>query len=326
MKKFNVLGIGNAMVDILIKCEEEFLEQKKIKKGVMQLINLNKAQTLYSQFGSQPEISGGSGANTIYGLASLGTNTSYIGKVKDDFLGNRFKSDLLKMNIHYQTKLDDKISAAETGRCIVFITPDGERSMNTYLGVTEHLHEDDIDDDCIRQSEWIYLEGYRFDGPKSIQAFSKAIAIAKKNCCKVALTLSDPFCVERHIEAFKKIIRNDVDILFCNEAELKLLYNSSNVEEAMRIGSKSVMTLACTLGEKGAVISHNENIIITTENKLVIPFEPSQNNETEVLEAVASPLILIMCPSAVALMTAIANPLTEAVKAADCVQLPQLAD
>ena len=205
IKKFSVLGIGNAMVDILIKSNEEFLVQHGIKKGVMQLIDLKRAQSLYNKFGTATEISGGSGANTIYGLASLGIATSYIGKVKDDFLGHHFQSDLLNMNIHYSTPLSSKENAAETGRCVVFITPDGERSMNTYLGVTEHLHETDIDIENIRLSEWLYLEGYRFDGPDSEKAFAKAIKVAKNNHCRVALTLSDPFCVERHMEAFKRI-------------------------------------------------------------------------------------------------------------------------
>lgn len=259
-KKFKVLGIGNAMIDILIMQTDEFLSKQNIKKGVMQLVDLQRAKDLYKNFGTATEVSGGSGANTIYGLASLGTTTCYIGKVKDDFLGNRFKSDLENMNIHYQTKLAKKDVQDETGRCIVFITPDGERSMNTYLGVTEYLHEDDIDSESIMQSEWIYLEGYRFDGPSSELAFAKAIKVAKKNSCKVALTLSDPFCVERNIIAFKKIISNDVDLLFCNEAELKLLYNTVDLNDAVRQSSNDVQLLVCTLAEKGAIVSERGNI------------------------------------------------------------------
>ena len=260
-KKFSVLGIGNAIVDILIKTNEDFLSQHNIKKGVMQLVDLERANLLYSNIGTKPEISGGSGANTIYGLASLGIATSYIGKVKDDMLGNRFRSDLLNMNVHYKTILADKISAAETGRCIVFVTPDGERSMNTYLGVTEHLHVDDIYIDDIQNSDWIYLEGYRFDGPDSELAFNRATKIAKKNSSKVALTLSDPFCVERNMEAFKKIICNDVDLLFCNEAELKLLYSTPNLDDAIQRSSNDIQMLACTLAERGAIISNKGNII-----------------------------------------------------------------
>ena len=255
------------MVDILIQSNDEFLSRHNIKKGVMQLVDLERAKTLYSKFGTEPEVSGGSGANTIYGLASLDIPTCYIGKVKNDVLGNRFKSDLLRMNIHYGTELSNKETLAETGRCVVFITPDGERSMNTYLGVTEHLHETDIDYECIRQSEWIYLEGYRFDGPASERAFNKATKIAKANLCKVALTLSDPFCVDRNMQAFKKIIYNDVDLLFCNEAELKLLYGTSNLENAVKKGSKDVEMLVCTVAERGAIIADKGNIILVPAKK-----------------------------------------------------------
>ena len=267
IKKFSVLGIGNAMVDILIKSNDEFLAQHGIKKGVMQLIDLKRAQSLYSKFGTTTEISGGSGANTIYGLASLGIATSYIGKVKDDFLGHRFQSDLLNMNINYSTHLSDKETAAETGRCVVFITPDGERSMNTYLGVTEHLHETDINIENVKLSEWLYLEGYRFDGPDSEKAFAKAIKVAKSYNCRVALTLSDPFCVERHMKAFKNIIHDDVDLLFCNEAELKLLYGTPNLNDAVRRSTKDVELLVCTVAERGAIISDKGNLISVPSKK-----------------------------------------------------------
>ena len=152
-KKYGVLGIGNAMVDILIKCDDSFLTHHHIKKGVMQLVTLERSKALYSKFGTEREVSGGSGANTIYGLASLGNSTCYIGKVKDDILGNRFKSDLHKMNIEYKTIFVNKDSLDETGRCVVFITPDGERSMNTYLGVTESLSTSDIDNESIKLEE-----------------------------------------------------------------------------------------------------------------------------------------------------------------------------
>ena len=271
VKKFSVLGIGNAMVDILIESNEEFLTENGIKKGVMQLVDLKRSRALYSKFGTATEISGGSGANTIYGLASLGITTSYVGKVKDDFLGHRFKSDLVNMNIDYSTPLSDQEIKAETGRCVVFVTPDGERSMNTYLGVTEHLHESDIDVENVRLSEWLYLEGYRFDGPDSEKAFAKAIKVAKENHCKVALTLSDPFCVERHMGAFKRITHNDVDLLFCNEAELKLLYGTIDLNDAVRRSARDVEMLVCTLAEKGAIISYKGNIISvpTKETKVL---------------------------------------------------------
>lgn len=270
-EKNQVLGIGNAMIDILVECTEQILVQNRIKKGFMELIHLDKAERLYNSFANQNQVSGGSGANTMVGLASLGATTSYIGKVKNDALGKKFSKDLLAMGVNYKTQFADEKNSAETGRCMVFVTPDGERSMNTYLGVTEYLGESDIDSETISQSAWIYLEGYRFDGKDSELAFAKAIETAKRNFCKIALTLSDPFCVERNISAFKEMITNDIDLLFCNEAELKLLYNTKNLDEAVQRGSKDVELVACTVAEKGVVIANKGNIIsVPAKNTKVV--------------------------------------------------------
>ena len=236
----------------------------------MQLIDLEKAIQIYNKFEYKSQVSGGSGANTIVGLASLGVTTSYIGKVKDDALGHIFCSDLFRRGVSYKTELARKTNPAETGRCLVFVTPDGERSMNTYLGITEYLEESDIDTQMISQSEWIYLEGYRFDGIGSELAFTKAIESAKKSSCKTALTLSDPFCVERNMLAFKKMIINDIDLLFCNEAELKLLYGTDNLAEAVRRGSHEVELLACTIAEKGVIISNNGHIVSVPGNETTV--------------------------------------------------------
>ena len=168
---------------------------------------------------------------------------------------------MIKQGIIYSTELADKNEDLETGRCIVCITPDGERSMNTYLGITEFLDESDIDLNLIRNTDWVYLEGYRFDGEKSKRAFSKTVNEVRKSKGKVALTLSDPFCVERHLKAFKDIIRDSVDLLFCNEHELKLLCGEQKINDAIRKVSQDVTTVACTLGEKGAIISHLGNIV-----------------------------------------------------------------
>ena len=266
-KKIQVLGIGNAMVDMLIECTEEFLNQNSIKKSVMELIGLEHSNQLYKRFDHQSQVSGGSGANTIVGLASLGATTGYIGKVRDDILGQKFRDDLIDKGVNYKTALAKKNNINETGRCMVFVTPDGERSMCTYLGVTESLEETDIDAELVSQSEWIYLEGYRFDGQDSELAFAKALDIAKRNFCKTALTLSDPFCVARNMSAFKKMITDDIDLLFCNEAELKLLYQTANLDEAVRKASNDVELLACTIAEKGAVISNKGNIVSVPAKK-----------------------------------------------------------
>lgn len=253
-KKYQVVGIGNAMVDVLSHSTDAFLTDHGVEKGIMQLIDVDRAIDLYSRIGPATEISGGSNANSIAGIAQLGGRTAYVGKVKDDQLGAIFAHDLRAQGADYETELAPKDHTAETGRCIVLVTPDGERSMNTYLGVTEFLTPDDIDEEQMSQAEWIYLEGYRFDGPESHAAFAKAIKACKGAGGKVALTLSDPFCVERHREAFRDMIRDHVDLLFCNRAEVMSMWQSEDYEAAMSAASDEVEILACTDSGNGAHI------------------------------------------------------------------------
>ncbi|MEM1065801.1 MAG: adenosine kinase [Pseudomonadota bacterium] len=258
MKEFHVVGIGNAMVDILAEESEGFLAQNGVQKGIMQLIDMDRAVELYAAVGPAREISGGSAANTIAGIAQLGGRTAYVGKVKDDQLGAIFAHDLRAQGAIYETHMAPKTHDDETGRCIVIVTPDGERSMNTYLGVTEHLTPADIDEAQIGGAEWIYLEGYRFDGPESHEAFAKAIAAAKRSGGRVALTLSDPFCVERHRNAFRKMIADDIDLLFANRAEICSMYQTDDYEAALARGAGDVEILACTDGENGAYILNGD--------------------------------------------------------------------
>ncbi|MCF8485694.1 MAG: adenosine kinase [Rhodobacteraceae bacterium] len=254
MKKFQVVGIGNAMVDVLARAEDSFLTEAGIGKGIMQLIDMPRAVDLYSRIGPAKEISGGSAANTIAGVAHLGGRTAYVGKVKDDQLGAIFAHDLRAQGAVYETALAPKDAPQETGRCIVVVTPDGERSMNTYLGVTEFLEPSDIDPDMMSQAEWIYLEGYRFDGPQSHAAFAKAIAACKGAGGRVSITLSDPFCVERHRDAFRRMIRDDVDLLFCNRAEMLSMYQTADFDAALTQAAAEVAIVACTDSEHGAHI------------------------------------------------------------------------
>ena len=254
MKKFQVVGIGNAMVDVLARAEDSFLTEAGIGKGIMQLIDMPRAVDLYSRIGPAKEISGGSAANTIAGVAHLGGRTAYVGKVKDDQLGAIFAHDLRAQGAVYETALAPKDAPQETGRCIVVVTPDGERSMNTYLGVTEFLEPSDIDPDMMSQAEWIYLEGYRFDGPQSHAAFAKAIAACKGAGGRVSITLSDPFCVERHRDAFRRMIRDDVDLLFCNRAEMLSMYQTDDFDAALSQAAAEVAIVACTDSEHGAHI------------------------------------------------------------------------
>ena len=254
MKKFQVVGIGNAMVDVLARADDSFLAEAGIGKGIMQLIDMPRAVDLYSRIGPAKEISGGSAANTIAGVAHLGGRTAYVGKVKDDQLGAIFAHDLRAQGAVYETRLAPKDAPQETGRCIVVVTPDGERSMNTYLGVTEFLEPSDIDPEMMAQADWIYLEGYRFDGPESHAAFAKAIAACKGAGGRVSITLSDPFCVERHRDAFRRMIREDVDLLFCNRAEMLSMYQTTDFDAALTQAASEVDIVACTDSEHGAHI------------------------------------------------------------------------
>ena len=254
MKKFQVVGIGNAMVDVLARADDAFLAEAGIGKGIMQLIDMDRAVSLYARVGPAKEISGGSAANTIAGIAHLGGRTAYVGKVKDDQLGAIFAHDLRAQGAVYETALAAKTEEAETGRCIVIVTPDGERSMNTYLGVTEFLSPDDIDDAQMADAEWIYLEGYRFDGPDSHAAFAKAIAACKGAGGKVSITLSDPFCISRHRDAFRDMIKVHVDLLFCNRAEMLSMYETEDFDAALAQAASEVAIVACTDSEHGVHI------------------------------------------------------------------------
>ena len=257
MKTYQVVGIGNAMVDILAPAPDTFLADAGIEKGIMQLIDMDRAVDLYARVGPAKEISGGSAANTIAGIAQLGGRTAYVGKVKDDQLGAIFAHDLRAQGADYDTSLAPKSAKDETGRCIVVVTPDGERSMNTYLGVTEFLTPDDIVDEQMAQAEWIYLEGYRFDGPESHAAFAKAIDACKGAGGRVSLTLSDPFCVERHRDAFREMIRDHVDLLFCNRAEMLSMYQTDDFDKAVTTAASEVKIVACTDSENGAHVLTN---------------------------------------------------------------------
>ncbi len=251
-KAFQIVGIGNAMVDVLSHATDAFLAENGVQKGIMQLTDKARGVELYSRIGPAQEISGGSAANTIAGIAHLGGRTAYVGKVKDDQLGAIFAHDLRAQGAVYETAPAPGDHPEETGRCIVLVTPDGERSMNTYLGVTEFLEASDIDEAQIAAAEWIYLEGYRFDGPDSIAAFDRAIAACHGGGGRVSLTLSDPFCIERHRDDFSAMLRDHVDLLFANRSEILSMYQTDDFEAALARAASEVAIVACTESEKGA--------------------------------------------------------------------------
>ena len=254
-KRFQVVGIGNALVDILGHVGDEFLSEYHVAKGVMQLVDQDRASQLSVPLGTTTAVCGGSAANTIAGLAQLGHKTAYVGKVKQDELGELFANDIRSLKVNYETVFATAENPFDTGRCIVLVTPDGERSMNTYLGASEFLSPADIDEDIVSDSEWLYLEGYRFDGPDSQQAFVEAVHASKNAGGRVSLTLSDPYCVERHREAFHSLIAGKLDILFCNRSELLSMYQTAELNVALKAASAESGIVACTLSHEGAIIA-----------------------------------------------------------------------
>ena len=258
MKSFDVLGIGNAIVDILIQVDDEFLKSKNLVKGSMQLVSADDAAILYAGLGQCIECSGGSAANTVAGLASMGASTSFIGKVHDDQLGQVFTHDINTIGTSFTTP--PSINGPATAHCIVFVTPDAERTMCTYLGACVNLTEEDIDEKIVRSSKISYLEGYLWDPEPAKAAFRKAIHIAHDEGNKVALSLSDPFCVERHHEEFLKLVKDGVDILFANEDEIKMLYGSDNLQDAARLAQQDCDIVAITCGAGGCIVINKDEI------------------------------------------------------------------
>ena len=263
--RYDVVGIGNALVDVLARVEDAFLAENGIEKGIMTLIDTARATELYGRMGPAIEISGGSGANTIAGLAMLGSRAAYVGKVKDDQLGAIFAHDIRALGATFETPMATGDHDFDTGRCMVLVSPDGERSMNTYLGVSEHLSPSDIDESMMERADWLYLEGYRFDGPDSVGAFARAVAACKRGGGRASVTLSDPFCVDRHRDAFRRMIRDDLDLLFANEHEVMSLYQTGSLEDALDACAKDVHLAAVTVGPKGAwVIDGGKRTLVPT--------------------------------------------------------------
>src|SRR5947209_18228844 len=231
--QYDVLGIGNAIVDVIARAEDDFLIKHGMNKGMMALIDEPRAEAIYASMGPAIEISGGSGANTIAGVASFGARAAFIGKVKNDTLGKAFTHDIRAAGVAFTTP--PAADGPSTARCYVLVTPDGERTMNTYLGAAQNLTPEDIDEKEIASARWTYLEGYLWDPPHAKEAFRKAATIAHNAGRKVALTLSDAFCVGRYRDEFLNLMRTGaVDLIFANESELKSLYETADFDTAGR--------------------------------------------------------------------------------------------
>jgi len=249
---FDVVGIGNAIVDVLAHAEEGFLAEHGLNKGTMTLIDAERATALYGAMGPGIEVSGGSAANTIAGLASLGSRAGYIGKLGADELGRIFRHDIRANGVAFETPA--ATSKTPTARCLIFVTPDAQRTMNTYLGACIELSPADIDPATIGRAKVTYLEGYLWDPPAAKQAFLKAAKIAHEAGRKVALSLSDPFCVDRHRDEFRDLLRDHVDILFANEAEICSLWQVESFDQALAKTRGLCETAALTQSAKGSLV------------------------------------------------------------------------
>lgn len=247
----DIVGIGNALVDVLSHQDEEFVEQAGVTKGAMTLIDGERSAELYSLIDEHTTISGGSAANTIIGVGSLGGSSAYVGRVSDDDLGDTFARDMAELGIEYdvpRAPADDP-----TGRCVVFITPDGERTMNTFLGASNGLAPDDVDFDLVRRGRLVFLEGYLWDPPQAKVAMRYAAeAVQAPN--RVALTLSDGFCVDRHRASFMELIDDHVDVLFANHIELCSLFETDDLDWAISQIRERVALTAVTKSADGSVL------------------------------------------------------------------------
>jgi sugar/nucleoside kinase (ribokinase family) len=252
----DVVGIGNAMVDILAPAGEAFLLEHGLLKGAMTLVDALQADKIHEAMVPGIEMSGGSVGNTMAGLASLGGTGSYIGKVHNDKLGGIFHHDMESMGITFGTA--PALDSSPTARCLVIVTPDGQRSMATYLGACVELGPEDIDADTIQRHKVTYLEGYLWDAPMAKEAMIKAAELAHDAGRQVALTLSDSFCVGRYRDSFRDLILNHVDILFANEQEIISLYQEENVHAALELGRGDCNLVAVTLGAEGSLIATSE--------------------------------------------------------------------
>ena len=254
-----ILGIGNAIVDVLCKVEDKFIQKNSLTKSTMKLVDENEFNTLLSSLKISETVAGGSVANSIVGLSQLGNNVGFIGKVSDDELGVKYEEGLKKEKVKYfYSKKKEKIP---TGTCLILITPDSERTMVTFLGTAGKINEDDIDENAIKKSEILFLEGYLWDEGEPKKAFEKAI----NNANKVAMSLSDQFCVDRHKTHFLDLVKNKLDITFANEQEMMSLIDAKDFNEVIDFGRNLKKLLVITRGDKGAISILNNEI---TENDI----------------------------------------------------------
>lgn len=250
--KFDITGIGNAIVDVIVNVEDKYLEDQNIRKGMMSLVDLKTIENISDTIEIKTTVSGGSVANSIVALAQNGMNTAFIGKVSNDEIGSKFIDGLKSENVTFACKAQSDDS--KSGRCIVMVTPDAQRTMSTYLGISQKLDSGDINQDVIKNSSITYLEGYLWDLDDAQVAIKHATDYAKSSGNLVAFSVSDVFCIERFRDSFRSMIDSNVDIVFANKEEIKSLYENDNIEEITKILSQQERIYAITMGEEGALI------------------------------------------------------------------------
>jgi sugar/nucleoside kinase (ribokinase family) len=264
-RELDVLCIGNAIVDVLSRCSHERIDELDLTRGAMTLIEADRAEDLYRAMGPAIEASGGSACNTAAGIASFGGRAGYIGKVRDDQLGDIFAHDIRSLGAEFTTP--SATSGPPTARCFIFVTPDGQRTMNTYLGACVNLTSADVDPELVARARVTYLEGYLWDPEEAKQAFLRAASLAHEAGNEVSLTLSDPFCVDRHRGSFLDLVRDHVDVLFANEQEIVSLYEVEDFDVALQHVRHDCRVAALTRGAHGSVI-------VAGDELHVIPADP----------------------------------------------------
>ena len=269
-KKYDIVGIGNAIVDLIAEVDDSYLEKNSINKGSMSLVDYDVANRIGDEVDIVKTISGGSVANSIVCIAQQNLKTVFIGKVNQDELGKKFAKGLVEENVEF--KITKSLANKHTARCIILVSTDAERTMNTYLGVSQELTEEDIDLNIIEESSILYLEGYLWDLDNAKKAIKKSISTAINSETKIAFSISDAFCVDRFREEFIDLVNNSADIIFANESEIKSLFETNELNDAIKKCQDTKKIFAVTLGDKGAkIIYKNEVIDIKAEviNKLV---------------------------------------------------------
>jgi sugar/nucleoside kinase (ribokinase family) len=264
-KQFDVLTIGNAIVDVIAKVDQDFVAREQLVKGSMNLIDETRAEQLYGVMGPATEISGGSAGNTAAGVASFGGKAAYFGKVKEDQLGAIYAHDMKSIGVHFETPRAKDGPA--TARSFILVTPDGERTMNTYLGACVNLTTADVDATVVEAAKVTYMEGYLYDKPEAKAAFREAAKIARAKGCLTSITLSDSFCVERHRDSFLDLIRGSIDIVFANESEIQSLYKTQNFDGAVDAIHRDCPLAVLTRSERGS-------LVVRGGERIVVPAHP----------------------------------------------------